>query len=535
MPVVPMKQVIDRAFADGYGVAAFNVVNDLTLEAVLAAATELRAPVIVQTSVKTVKSIGLDVLYTMWEAMTRDVPVPVTLHLDHCPDREVISACLERGWNSVLFDASSLPVEENRRQTIEVVAEARRYDAHVEGEIEGIQGVEDDIGSDEASARQSLEVAVDFVRATGVDCFAPAIGNAHGVYRAEPTLDAQRVSDIVAATGVPIALHGGTGMTTAQFQDLIGRGCAKVNISTALKVAYMGSNLEFTRGLQRDKWDPPSLFRHVRGAVMRWPPTTCAASAARAGPGERLVFDCDGVLADTERYGHCRRSTNLRGFGLPCAGRRRNTGGGWRSAAEGAHGQPAHRGVRREAASPPTPTGSGRGRRLAQAQDRHLQGHGRQWAPARRAGVARVIGEAIDAGWPVAVASTSAGSRSGRWSSTSSRRTSRPGRHLRRRRGPGQKDPTGHLPARGEDLELDRARTWWSRTPATAAGRGRGRAAVCGHREGYTRDQDLGEAVLVVSSLGDPGGEPVEVLANRSRARPGSYLTLADLEACLVP
>ena len=82
-----------------------------------------------------------------------------------------------------------------------MVAEARRHGAHVEGEIEGIQGVEDDIGSDEASARQSLEVAVDFMRGTGVDCFAPAIGNAHGVYQAEPTLDAQRVSDIVAATG----------------------------------------------------------------------------------------------------------------------------------------------------------------------------------------------------------------------------------------------------------------------------------------------------------------------------------------------
>ena len=75
----------------------------------------------------------------------------------------MISDCLERGWNSVLFDASTLPVEENLRQTIEVVAEARRYGAHVEGEIEGIQGVEDGIGSDEASARQSLEVAVDFI------------------------------------------------------------------------------------------------------------------------------------------------------------------------------------------------------------------------------------------------------------------------------------------------------------------------------------------------------------------------------------
>ena len=99
--------------------------------------------------------------------------------------------------------------------------------------------------------------------------FAPAIGNAHGVYRAEPHLDAQRVSDIVAAEPIPIALHGGTGMTDAQFSDLISRGCAKVNISTALKITYMKANLGFLRDAeQRDTWDPPSLFKDVRAAVM---------------------------------------------------------------------------------------------------------------------------------------------------------------------------------------------------------------------------------------------------------------------------
>ena len=109
--------------------------------------------------------------------------------------------------------------------------------------------MEDDIGSDEEAKRQSLPVALDFIRKTGIDVFAPAIGNAHGVYRAEPRLDAQRVSDIVAAEPIPIALHGGTGMTDAQFSDLIERGCAKVNISTALKIAYMKSNLAFLRGV----------------------------------------------------------------------------------------------------------------------------------------------------------------------------------------------------------------------------------------------------------------------------------------------
>jgi fructose-bisphosphate aldolase, class II len=169
----------------------------------------------------------------------------------------------------VLFDAHELDVAENRKQTAEVVAEARRTGAHVEGEIEGIQGVEDDIGSDEASRVQSLEVAVDFIEHTGVDCFAPAIGNAHGQYKQAPTLDAQRVSDLVAATGVPMALHGGTGLSDEQFTDLIARGCAKVNISTALKESFMKSALVSLRDAEeRGKWDPPTLFRHQREAVV---------------------------------------------------------------------------------------------------------------------------------------------------------------------------------------------------------------------------------------------------------------------------
>jgi ketose-bisphosphate aldolase len=268
VPVVPLKQMLDRAFAERYGVAAINVVNDLTLEAVLAAAVDQRSPVIVQTSVKTVRSIGIDLLFAMWTELTAGIEVPVSLHLDHCPDRAFISSCLRKGWNSVLFDASALPVEENMRQTVDVVAEARSYGAHVEGEIESITGVEDDIGSDQESRRQSLPVALEFIRTTGVDVFAPAIGNAHGVYRSAPMLDAQRVSDIVAAEPIPIALHGGTGMTDAQFTDLIARGCAKVNISTALKVTYMQANLAFLRGAEeRDRWDPPSLFTAVRTAV----------------------------------------------------------------------------------------------------------------------------------------------------------------------------------------------------------------------------------------------------------------------------
>src|SRR3954465_2518885 len=103
-----MKQVLDRALADRYGAAAFNILNDLTIEAVLAAAVQERAPVILQTSVKTVRQYGRDQLFGIFQALVRDVPVPVALHLDHCPDRAVITDCLEGGWSSVLFDAHDL-------------------------------------------------------------------------------------------------------------------------------------------------------------------------------------------------------------------------------------------------------------------------------------------------------------------------------------------------------------------------------------------------------------------------------------------
>jgi ketose-bisphosphate aldolase len=267
MPIVPTQEILQRAFRDRYGVAAINIVNDLTLEAVLDAAEELGAPLIVQTSVKTVKMEGADVLFGMWAELASKVTVPVALHLDHCPDRAVISECLAKGWNSVLFDASKLTVEENRRQCIEVVAEARRYGAAVEGEIEGIKGVEDGIGSDADSTVQALDVALDFIRSTGIDCFAPAIGNAHGMYKTAPHLDNQRVSDIVAAEPIPIALHGGTGMKPEQFSDLISRGCAKVNISTALKIRFMQSGYDFMTE-HPGEYDPPALFRAQRAAVI---------------------------------------------------------------------------------------------------------------------------------------------------------------------------------------------------------------------------------------------------------------------------
>jgi ketose-bisphosphate aldolase len=269
MGVVSLNEITTPAFELRYGVPAINILNDLTLEGVLAGAVQARSPIIVQTSVKTVRSIGVEVLASMWRSMTAGIEVPVALHLDHCPNREVITECLRHGWNSVLFDASEMPVEENQRQTIEVVKEAHAVGAAVEGEIEAITGVEDDHGSDEEAGRESLETSLTFIEETGVDVFAPSIGNAHGSYKKALVIDFDRVSDIVAAHPIPIALHGGSGLSDDQFSELIARGCAKVNISTALKELYMKSTLDFLLETQKkNKWDPPSLFADTRAAVV---------------------------------------------------------------------------------------------------------------------------------------------------------------------------------------------------------------------------------------------------------------------------
>ena len=267
MPLTSLKEILDPAFEERYGVAAINVVNDLSVEAVLAAATELDSPVILQTSLKTVKQVGAKVLYELIRLRADETPVAVALHLDHCPEREWVTTCLRTGWSSVLFDGSHLDVEENTRQTAEVVEEARALGAHVEGEIESVLGVEDDIGSDEAGEIHPIAVSSQFIEDTGVYAFAPAVGTAHGLYAGEPDLTPERVTELVELQPIPMVLHGGTGLAPGQFRDCIARGCAKVNISTALKIAFVDAHREYLEA-NPSKHDPPSLFAHVRAAVI---------------------------------------------------------------------------------------------------------------------------------------------------------------------------------------------------------------------------------------------------------------------------
>ena len=266
MPVASLPEVMDRAFQKRYGVAAFNTVDDITMHGVIRAAEQSRSPLIVQISVKTVKFWGAEVIQHMFTDMASRAKVPVALHLDHCPDPEVAKSCLKVGWNSVLFDGSGMSFEENQKLTKEMVAFADGLGAAVEGEVVAVAGVEDGMGSDEEGGLPPIERELEFIADTGIYCYAPPIGTAHGFYKAEPKIRYDRMEYLVQKTNMPMVLHGGTGLTEEVYERLIALGAAKVNISTALKKTYADG---FKTYLEKNptQYDPLKLIGAVQTDV----------------------------------------------------------------------------------------------------------------------------------------------------------------------------------------------------------------------------------------------------------------------------
>jgi ketose-bisphosphate aldolase len=242
MAIETMTRMLRHARTHGYAVGAFNIIDYSSMKAVVRAAEELGAPVIVQTSTKTVNYWGRASLINWFRELAEDSPVPVAIHLDHCKDLDFIKQCLDAGWTSVMFDGSSMPYQENLALTRDVLAMADAAGASVEAELGPIGGVEDDIFVKEVDAHLAdPEEAIKFCEGLELGVFAPAIGTAHGIYKGEPKIAFDRIEKIANVTGLPLALHGGTGLGDEVFHRCISLGCAKVNISTQIKHAFIDS------------------------------------------------------------------------------------------------------------------------------------------------------------------------------------------------------------------------------------------------------------------------------------------------------
>lgn len=260
---------LQQAKAESYAVGAFNIFNYLSASAVVQAAAELDVPVILQTSVVTVKEFGPAELGAMLRLIAEEAPVNVLIHLDHCQDIELAKACVDAGWDSVMYDGSRLSLEENIAGCREVVKYAHSKGVDVEGEFGRIVGVEDAVKvSAEDASLAGLEDSIYFVRESGIDAYAPAIGTAHGVYIGTPTINFNLVAELKTAVEAPVVIHGGTGLSEETFRRLIRSGGAKVNVSTAIKHAYLDTCRDYFKDAP-DKPDPIGFDRVLSNAIER--------------------------------------------------------------------------------------------------------------------------------------------------------------------------------------------------------------------------------------------------------------------------
>lgn len=234
--LVTLKQIITMADKDNYCIPAFNVYNMETVLGVISAAEESRAPVIMQIYPRLYnEGCGNYLAPIVLEAAKR-ASVPVCLHLDHGPSEKEVLLALRSGATGIMLDGSSHPFEENVALTKHVVDTCAALGVPVEGELGHIGSV-NDAAMDEFT---SVSEAAEFVKRTGVCCLAVLVGNAHGHYKKPPKLDIERIGAIHEATGgMPLVLHGGSGIPDDQVKLAIAAGIRKMNIGTDICCSFL--------------------------------------------------------------------------------------------------------------------------------------------------------------------------------------------------------------------------------------------------------------------------------------------------------
>ncbi len=274
MSIVNALEITREAAKEGYAVGAFNITSINQMEAVVEAAVDRKAPLIIQASVSPTKFLKPEVIVAVYRALASSAPIPICLHLDHCTEVDYCKHVADAGYTNIMIDASKQVFEENIRQTKEVVDYCHAHsDASVEGELGTVSGVEDQIKvSEDEAALCNPEQAVLFVERTGVDIFAPAIGTAHGVYKTKnPKIDFERMAQInqmlnADRINTPLVVHGGTGLPDDYVKRLLEAGGAKFNVSTELKHALIDATYDYISA-KRDEYNPGKIDIAVRDAI----------------------------------------------------------------------------------------------------------------------------------------------------------------------------------------------------------------------------------------------------------------------------
>ncbi|MCY0875958.1 MAG: class II fructose-1,6-bisphosphate aldolase [Firmicutes bacterium] len=267
MPFGSFKAVLEDGLKNGYAVGQFNINNLEFTQAIVEVANEEGSPVILGASEGAIKYMGIAYTAAIARAAAEMSKVPVILHLDHGGSFDMVMQCLRYGWTSIMIDGSHHPYAENMALTKKVVEACHALGVHVEGELGRIGGVEDDLTVDarEAALVQPKE-AKEFVQATGIDALAPAIGSAHGHYQGKPELAFNRLREVRDVTGIPLVLHGGTGIPDEDIRQAISLGVSKINVNTENQSAFTDA---IRAVFEKDKkvYDPRKYLGPAREAI----------------------------------------------------------------------------------------------------------------------------------------------------------------------------------------------------------------------------------------------------------------------------
>jgi fructose-bisphosphate aldolase class II len=274
MALLNLKDVLSHAYENKYGVGSFNVINMEFLEAIIEAAEKKQSPVILSIAEVHFKYINIENITPAIREVARRSDVPVVVHLDHGTSFPAIVRALRAGFTSVMYDGSVLPYEENVRNTQEVVRMCHAVGVTVEAELGHVAGAEGG-GDDGSGGHQSpeefytnVDEAIDFVRRTGVDCLAVAVGTAHGLYKGTPKLDYERLSQLNNALKIPLVLHGGTGLAAEDFRRAISMGVAKINFYTGMSVAACDAIREVLQQ-KPDIISFPDMMQDVKASIQK--------------------------------------------------------------------------------------------------------------------------------------------------------------------------------------------------------------------------------------------------------------------------
>jgi ketose-bisphosphate aldolase len=262
--IVDLSNVLKPARQGRYAVGAFNIYNLETIDAVLAAASDLRSPVILALGERYFEHFPVKAVAAIVKTLAKDLQVPVALHLDHAQKLKSIEQAIAAGFTSVMIDGSKLPLAENIAITKQAVALARPHKVTVEAELGRIvrTGVAaTDLFTDPNEAKQ-------FMDETGVDALAVAVGTVHGLYKGEPTLDLTRLAQIAEKVSVPLVLHGGSGLPDNLIKSAIQLGVAKLNVNTEVSIQGVNAVRSFLASKGNENTRLEELMIEARGSMV---------------------------------------------------------------------------------------------------------------------------------------------------------------------------------------------------------------------------------------------------------------------------